>query len=50
MVDVFDWHKATNRPHALRFEELYSFFMTLLVFISLSITLFWWAYVGLGSF
>lgn len=50
VVDVFDWHKATSRPHALRFEELYSFFMTLLVFISLSITLFWWAYVGLGCF
>ncbi len=50
VVDVFDWHKATSRPHALRFEELYAFFMTLLVFVSLSIALFWWAYVGLGCF
>lgn len=49
VVDVFDWHRTTSRPHALRFEELYSFFMTLLVFISVSITLFWWAYMGWGG-
>ena len=47
-VDVYDWHKASSRPYALRFEELYSFFITLIGLLSISITLFWWAYLALN--
>ncbi len=47
VVDVFDWHRASSRPQALRFEELYSFFITLFALLALGVALFWWAYLGL---
>jgi hypothetical protein len=48
VVDVFDWHKASSRPQAIRFDELFSFFATLIALFSTTITLFWWVYLGLA--
>lgn len=48
VVDTFDWHKASNRATSLRFEELYTFFISLIGLVSLTINLFWWGFIGLS--
>jgi hypothetical protein len=45
-ADVFDWHKASNKAHTVRFEELYALSVAGLGLLSLTIALVWWGYVG----
>jgi hypothetical protein len=42
-VDVFDWHRSYPTARPVRFIDLYTFSLTLIAFLAVTVSLFWWA-------
>jgi len=41
-ADPFDWHRASSAGRPVRFVDLYTFCLTLISFLAVTVTLFWW--------